>query len=318
MRTYSPIAALLALAMLLIPAAAAKRASADPEAEFSVTFSDKDETVKVFSSGKVSELDFDEYIKGVVAAEISPSCHPEALKAQAVAAYTYALRIKNMKNGKAESEADGADITDSPAVHQGYYDKATRKEKWGDDFGTFESRLDSAVKAVKGKYLSYDGEPILAVYHDTCCGRTQSAGALWGTPYPYLVSVASPGDKLSPSFSSQVSFTREEFEEIAASLAGEGSGGEKLLGKITQSSEGYVSQAVILGKEVSGWQVREAFGLKSNAFTVAETDGGFTFKVSGSGHGVGMSQYGADYMARQGSTYDEILFHYYPGAALES
>lgn len=310
MRTYSLLCVLLALSMLLIPAAAVREEAGGAAA------AEDGGTVKVFSSGTVTAVDTDEYIKGVIAAEISPRSHIEAIKAQAVAAYTYALYVKNMSG--TGGKPGGADITSSPSVHQGYYDKSARKKLWGDEFEQNEKKVEQAAAAVKGRVLTFNGEPILAAYFELCRGRTQSAESLWGSPYPYLVSVQSAGDKLSPAYSSTVTLSADEFAAKAAELTGGEPEGKPLLGEVSENDEGYVESVEIGGKSFTGAEVRDAFSLKSNAFTLTEKDGVYSFEVLGSGHGVGMSQYGADYMARQGSSYEEILFHYYPGTMLET
>ena len=215
----------------------------------------------------------------------------------------------------------GADISDNPDVHQGYMPKGLRKEKWGENFEKYEKKLEEAVRAVSGLALTYEGELCTAAFSAICTGTTESAENVWGSAIPYLVSVKSSGDTLSPAYSATVSFNREKFTEAAKALGisiTDKTDFKKEI-KITDTSKaGTVLKMKIGGKEVTGAEVRKAFALASAAFEIKCTETGITFTVKGCGHGVGLSQYGADYMARQGSSYDEILKHYYKGVEIEA
>lgn len=258
-----------------------------------------------------------EYVCGSVAAEMPLMYHEEALKAQAIACYTNSLRLKNSKN---KSELNGADISDNPATHQGYLTREERREKWGDDYQKYESKLETIVKAVEGEYLTYDGEYCLCAFSAICTGTTESAENVWGEKIPYLVSVKSSGDTLSPQYSSTNTFTKSQFISIMKDLGvsiNSKTNLEDIIGKSKTSKAGTVLKIEINKKSLTGEQMRSTFSLRSSAFKITATENEVIFKVSGYGHGVGMSQYGADYMARQGSTYDEILKHYYKGVNLE-
>lgn len=260
------------------------------------------------------EIDFFEYVCGSVAAEMPLSYHEEALKAQAIACYTNALRLKST------SEADASyHISDDSSVHQGYLNKAQRKEKWGEDFEKYENKLKSVVKSVEGLAVYYDDELCVAAFHAICSGKTENAENIWGEKVPYLTSVKSSGDNLSPQYSSVVVFEKNEFVETAKSLTGTKSiKNLKNALKITEKTKaGTVLKAALCNKDVSGEDIRKAFSLKSPVFTVNATEKTITFNVTGYGHGVGMSQYGADFMARQGSSYEEILKHYYKGVEIK-
>lgn len=274
-----------------------------------------EETVKVMAaaSGNIISMTELEYVIGCVASEVPATYHEEALKAQAVAAYTNLIRLKQ----NPDSSLNGADISDSPKTHQGYITKEQRKEKWGDNFQKYSEKIENAVKAVAGVVMVYDGEPIVAAYSAMCPGRTESAEVIWGSDIPYLQSIASPGDKLSPDYSSTLVLTAEQFKKIAETdkeikLTGEE---EKWISDIefSKNNTGIVTSIKIGSKTFTGNKARNLFSLKSPSFTVEYKDGSFIFNVSGYGHCVGMSQYGADYMARNGSDYKEILKHYYHG-----
>lgn len=312
MRKYAIMALLLAAVMLLCPLAAVgtslpqpPEASAEPPTVLAHADKDGAEYITVMSSstGNTMKLEMREYLIGCVAAEMPPDYHEEALKAQAVVSYTYARKIMDSSDDF---------ISDSPQMHQGYASRQDRLDNWGEDFEKNEQRIAEAVDEVMGRLVTYNGEAALTVYHSISAGQTQSAENLWGESYPYLQSVPGNGDKLSPDFISTVSFTPDEFcEKLDISAES----GEDPVENV-ETENGYVTSAVIGGKTFSGTQVREALELKSNSFEIAYTDEKVTVTCKGHGHGVGMSQYGADYMARQGSSWREILLHYYPSTVI--
>lgn len=273
------------------------------------------DTVTVFRSVEKTnvQVDFFEYVCGSVAAEMPLSYHEEALKAQAVACYTNALRLKN-----SSKSTDTYHISDDSSVHQGYLTQEQRKEKWGTDFEKYEAKLENIVKQVEKKAIYFNNDLCIAAFHAICSGKTESAENVWGEKVPYLVSVKSTGDNLSPNYSSTVVFDKNEFTEYGKPLGiKEDISSLKDIIKITEKTKtGTVLKATVNKKEFTGEEIRKAFSLKSAVFTVKCTKNSVTFTVTGYGHGVGMSQYGADFMARQGSTYEEILKHYYTGVEI--
>lgn len=273
-------------------------------------------SVMLTENGFVNRVTEREYVIGAVAAEMNISCHDEALKAQAVACYTYALYCK--MNGNSD-ELNGADISDSSETHQGYLDNDARKEKWGDNYDKNEKKLEKIVDSVLGRKMTYNSEPIMAVYHDLNSGSTQSAETVWGKDVAYLQPVQSRGDTLSTEYCKTVVFTKEEFEKFAEKADGVTLSGDadSWLGKIKTNDSGYVETIELGGKKISGRDFRKAFSLRSCVFTAEYGKSGFTVTTYGNGHCVGMSQYGADYMARQGSDWKEILKHYYVGIKIE-
>lgn len=309
MRKYAIIAAVLLLSMALCPLAAMGSGKEQIRQEnLPVISYDIDNetgyiTVMASETGEMQKIEMREYLIGCVAAEMPANYHPEALKAQAVASFSYAKRTTE----KSENY-----ISDSPLTHQGYVNRQMRIRKWGDSFEENEKKISEAVDAVLGKSLTYGGETALAVYHSISSGQTRSAESMWGEEIPYLQAVASAGDRLSPEFTCSQSFTEAEFAEKLG-LTADGDASEWV--ENIEKDNGYVTLAVICGKSFDGNQVRDALGLRSSSFEI-EYDEGFTVTCEGYGHGVGMSQYGADYMARQGSTYSEILAHYYPGTEI--
>lgn len=274
-------------------------------------------TVLQVSGGNVVETDTVEYLVGCLACELSPDTPTEALKAQAVAAYTNVIRLKQNPDGK----AGDADITDDTRVHQGYFDEQKRREKWGDKFETYTEKFKNAVEEVYGQTVTHDGKPITAAYFSLCAGRTENAQTIWGSDVPYLVSVTSTGDRLSPNLKTETTLSADEVREKLSADP------EIQLGddpaqwisdlQVSESGSGAVATALVGGKTMSGQHLRTLLGLRAPAFSVTYQDGSFHFAVSGNGHFVGMSQYGADYMARQGADYKEILAHYYPNTVLQ-
>ncbi len=259
------------------------------------------------------EIDFFEYVCGSIAAEMPLSYHEEALKAQAVACFTNALRLKNEHN-------DNYDISDNSSIHQGYLSEEQRQEKWGKDFDKYESKLKSIVKSVENLAIYYNDDLCVAAFHAICSGKTESAENIWGEKVPYLVSVKSIGDNLSPQYSSTLVFDKEDFKKSAEQLGIKKEiNSLKNIIKITKKSKTNTVLEASINKEIfTGEEIRKAFNLRSPVFTVETTKSSVTFNVTGYGHGVGMSQYGADFMARQGSTYIEILKHYYTGVEIKS
>lgn len=340
MRIYGVLCVLIVLAMVLTPilaldsipnagestgtssgAATQKNEAAteNKEEENQDESKDKD-TIRVLSvsSGKVEVIDEREYVCGAVAAEMPATYHPEALKAQAAACYTYALRMKYEQEQAPDAKLKGAYITDESTTHQGYLNIAQRKAKWGDKFEVYSEKIEKAVDEVIGKVITFDGQPIIAAFHAISTGKTEDAKTVWGEDIPYLKPVLSAGDRLSPDYTATVIFSQDQFKKKAESLEGvqfddDASG---WVGKNKVSDAGTVISIEIGGKAFTGAQVRTAFNLRSPAFKIDYKDKSFTVHVTGYGHSVGMSQYGADFMARQGSTWEEIIEHYYTGVSI--
>lgn len=328
MKSYTLICFFLSLAMILFPLVSVEKATDAISREFlnseitekaeeaeKVT-EEKDTSVKVMNvnSKNITSLPLKEYLIGVTAAEINPACHEEAIKAQVVAAHT---KLEYTKLHKTEELKD-ADITDSAESHQGYLNEDEQKEKWGENYKTYRDKISKCVDQVLNDIITYKNEPINAVFHSISNGQTENASDVWGGDYPYLVSVQSVGDKLSPAYQSESVVTKKDFKEKLAKKGVDfGENPEKWVEKITNTETGMVKSIIIGGKTFKGTEIRNIFGLKSSTFSIKNDDGKFIFTVYGYGHGVGMSQYGADYMARQGFKYDEILKHYYTGVTIE-
>ena len=260
-----------------------------------------------------------EFLYGAMVTEMSPQSETEALKAQAVSAYTYYSRLRAQRREKPEESLKGADFSADTKNWKIYTTREQMQQKWGKNFDAYYKKLTGVVDAVSGQSLQSDGELICATYYAISSGKTEAASDIWGGNYSYLVPVASPGDVFAGGYSTTVTLTDDELKEKAQkqwpglALSGDPSG---WFGKAERTASGSVKTIALGGKEVKGEDARTAFGLRSANFTVTHGDKGFTFSVRGYGHGVGMSQAGAQYMASQGSSYEEILAWYYPGTTL--
>ena len=323
MKKYVILIILAAISCVCVPTAIIKEPASPLTTEEQTTSTEATiktndtDTISVFRTmgNETVNMSLFEYVCGSVAAEMPLAYHEEALKAQAVACYTNALRLKKSKNNSEEG-----DISDDIGIHQGYIDETQRREKWGNDFEKYETKLQKLVKDVENEALYYDNELCVAAFHAISCGKTEAAENIWGTDVPYLKSVKSEGDKLSPQYATTLSFNKEDFIKCAKNLDIEKNDIKKLKNSIKineKSPSGTVLQATLCGKSFTGEQIRKAFSLRSPVFTIKTTADTVTFNVSGYGHGVGLSQYGADYLARQGNTYKEILEHYYTGAKVK-
>lgn len=271
------------------------------------------ETLRVLRGGEVEEMALQDYLVGVVAGEMPASFPPEALKAQAVAARSYALYCA------ASGKHQDADVCTEPGCCQAWLDGESMRQNWGEDYEENLARVRAAVEDTAGESLCYRGEPVFAAFHASSAGATEDCGAVWN-PQPYLISVDSPETARDvPGYISSLRCAPIDFRDVILSAypqADFSGPEEEWIGELRRDSSGRVSAAVLGGVEIPGKELRRLFSLRSTAFTLDYREGDFLFTVTGSGHGVGMSQYGAMVMARDGADYREILAHYYPGTEL--
>ena len=237
--------------------------------------------------------------------------------AQAVAARTYILhRMKSPAPAHPH-----ADICNDPACCKAYASEAVLRENWGDRYDTYWSRIINAVRSTDGQYLTYEGQPIEAVFHSSSKGATESSEAIWN-PRPYLLSVESPETETDvQNLVTEVIFSPAELKSALSTKHPDlhfTADPAAWLKDIKRTDSGRVDSISICGTQLKGTQLRSALGLRSSAFTVDYANEAFTFTVSGYGHGVGMSQYGANVYAKRGWHYDEILAHYYPNTQITS
>ncbi len=262
-------------------------------------------------------MDLESYVCGVVAAEMPAASQLAALKAQAVAARTRALWQK--ANGGCALHP-GADICTDSAHCQGYDSLAKCQQRWGEEYSLYRDRIVSAAQATKDELLTYKGEPITVMYHAISGGKTEDAQTVFNESRPYLVSVDSYGEESAKGFAQDASFTFEEVaQKLKDSLDMDFSADQvrKTLAINDYTSTGRVESMLIDGQRIAATAFRSALGLRSTWFSMTMDDTKVTFHQRGYGHGVGMSQVGANSMAADGVDYIHILTHYYPGVSLE-
>ncbi|WP_233522768.1 stage II sporulation protein D [Peribacillus glennii] len=271
--------------------------------------------VSVFrsESKKVETLPLESYVIGVVAAEMPADFEIEALKAQALTARTYIVNQLLAKDTPGLPK--GAVVTDT-VQHQVYKNNEELKKIYGSDYKNKIKKISKAVKDTKGQIITYDGKPITASFFSTSNGFTENSEALWGSPRPYLKSVSSPWDKeISEKFYNTMVISVADFEKRLGVKVSAGN----QIGTITSRTPGKrVGIVNINGKKLTGKEIREALGLRSADFSWERKGQNIVITTKGFGHGVGMSQYGANGMALEGGTAEEIVKHYYKGVAIQS
>ena len=281
-----------------------------PETEATVSVYIKDED-------KVVAMSKSQYLKEVVSAEMPADFEMEALKAQAVAARSYLeSRINAYKKSETPPEHKGADICTDSTHCKAWISEAKRREIWGADADKNWDKIAKAVEETQGETITYNDEVISAVFHSTSSGKTENSKDVWGGERPYLVSVESPGDLESPKYASQNEFTLTDFKRIATENIEGVDFAKGIITGIKRSDAGGITEVTVGGVKIHGTKLRSIYGLRSTNCEIAVAEDKVTFNVKGYGHGVGMSQYGANYMAKQGKNYKEILTTYYQGTQI--
>ena len=274
------------------------------------------DTLRVLLDGEVREMSVNEYIWGVTAAEMPASFEPEALKAQAVAARTYALRRAAVPN----TNHPDADVCGDHTCCQAYISPEKAAANWGNSAEQNTVKITRAVADTGMEVIRYEDTLIDAVFHSSSAGSTQDAVAVWGGNVPYLVSVESPEGEEVPNFHSEVRMPAEDFRRTflgAHPQANLGDDPKWWIDDAVRTSGGSVSRINVGGVLLRGSEVRSLFGLRSANFTVEAQGNEIVFRAAGYGHGVGMSQYGANAMAKEGKGYRDILSWYYTGVTIE-
>ena len=331
MKGYGWLLLLLALFLLLIPLPALPRetaagAPAEPTVPTTATTDSHpteqpaEAVYRMLCGDTVVTLPQREFLIRTLAMEMPALYHEEALKAQAVAAYTYYTRRRQQQTEKADPALMGADfVTPNDQFPQEYTEEKLR-ERWGEQYEQNYQKICAAVDAVAGQVITYDGKLIDACFHAVSNGTTEDAATVWGATVPYLQAVASAGDTSASGYASERTLTPDEVRtalsdaRVTVTLPSDTA---SWFGAPTLSAAGTVTAQPIGDTTLPGTKVRQVFGLRSATFTVTYAEGKFTFAVRGYGHGVGMSQHGADYLARQGYTYRQILEHYYTNVKIE-
>lgn len=256
-------------------------------------------------SGESLMMELDDYLVGVVLAEMPASFHKEALKAQAVVARTYTL--KRAENGGKHQEGAvcmKSSCCQAYTTREAYLGRGNEEEML--------RKVENAVDETSGQVLLYQGAYIEATYFSCSGGSTEAAVAVWGSDVPYLQAVESPGEEIATHYEDTVSFSLDQFYNKLGLLPQS----NLQLGGITYTDGGGVDSVTISGKTFKGTSVRSALGLRSTMFTISFDGTAVSIKTNGFGHRVGMSQYGAQVMAESGKSYQEILMHYYQGTSL--
>lgn len=278
--------------------------------------------VFLHEENQIVQMDLEEYIRGVVAAEMPAEFHIEALKAQAVAARTFAVKHMVSFGGPGYTENPGADITTDFRQPQGqaWLSEEKMKLRWGTaGYQKYWPKIKQAVDETRPYIIVFQGKPIHAVFHSTSGEKTASAKEVWGYDFPYLRSVACHWDKQSPRYLDVKPYSLAELDKRLGTdvkTMAVSSGGE--IAQVLDKTESGRVDTVRIGNTVfAGQQLREKLGLRSNIFSIRKSETGLEFITTGYGHGVGLCQYGANGMAKEGKSYQDILTYYYQGVSIE-
>ena len=275
-------------------------------------------TIKLLhqDTGKVEEVALDTYLYNVVSAEMPADFELEALKAQAVVARTYTIyKIQNKKH-------DNADICDDSSCCQAWISKDDRLARWDEDKRESNwAKIEQCVNETKGKIITYNGAPINAFFHSNSGGTTELPVNVWGggSEYPYLQVVETAGEEGYTQYSSEATFTQDElieklkskYEDITIDFNNDDD-----LKILDYTDSGRVKTVKFGNHELSGTETRSLLDLRSTNFEIIKENGNIKFSVKGYGHGVGMSQTGADSLAKEGKSYEDIIKHFYVGVEI--
>ena len=270
--------------------------------------------VYIKDEDRVENMEMSQYLKEVVSAEMPADFHIEALKAQAVAARTYLINRKNAFSDSEKPEYHkGADICTDSTHCKAWISEKRRRELWGDKAEENWQKISLAVDETEGVIITYEEEPISAVFHSTSSGMTENSEDVWGGSVPYLRSIKSEGDKVSPKYSSESGFSVEEYKRIIEKNVVGVDWGKGLYSDILRSDAGGIISLKVGGVTIKGTEFRRIFSLRSTNVEIITEGDKVSMSSKGYGHGVGMSQYGANFIANQGMGYEEILKTYYSG-----
>lgn len=268
------------------------------KSQFDVQNVEKNYIVMVKTKGKTLQVPLDEYLVGVVAGEMPVSFELEALKAQVVASRTFVMS-RGLK-------------VDNTTASQVFLTKEQMKKKWGKKYSQNKKKIEKAVKDTHNEVMTYHGNYISAMFFSSCNGKTNSSEDYFVNEVAYLKSVDSSWDlTIDPQNKRTKTFTKAQIKNAFGMSSND-------IRITSYTNSGYVNKVVINHKEYSGREVREKLGLASSCFQIQLTSHGYVFTTRGSGHGVGMSQYGAQGMALEKKSYQEILHHYYKNIKISS
>lgn len=272
------------------------------------------------ATGEILNVNIKDFLIRSVACEMDPDFEVEALKAQTVAAYTYFKNLQKKQENNPSEDFKGCDFKVNSENRTYYMTEETLKERWAENYEKYREKFSALVESVLGEALKKDGKYIEALYFSISSGNTENIEDVFGGSEPYLVSVPSPYDLLSPGYLTKKEISIKEFVdtiENKLNKIGIIDNQDNMIGEIDRTKTGMVKTIKIGSENISGRRMREFFNLRSANFDIDKIDDKIIFTVRGYGHGVGLSQYGANEMAKQGASYSQILSWYYKGAELE-
>lgn len=343
MKRWIDIIILIVVVVLVLPSLIvslfSKRDPDDPTPDIQIN-EDDDESIRVKGTSNIGEdykeptitlynhyaealetMPLEEYVVGVVAAEMPSSFEIEALKAQAVAARTLAARKLRSHGGSGCTKYEGADVCSQFAHCQAWIPESQQKKNWGDKYEENIGKIRQAVEETRGYIMTYEGKPIEVFFYSTSNGKTEDVAEVFSASLPYYGVVDSPGEENAPRYKETLSFTNEEFVKIFNSKYPKSglsaSNLEENVKILSRTDSGRVRDLMVGSTEIKATDFRVLYGLNSTDFNFRFDQGKIYIDTTGYGHGVGMSQIGANAMAQQGKEYGEILKHYYRGVEIQ-
>jgi stage II sporulation protein D len=271
------------------------------------------------TTNQLLEVSAREYVIGAVCAEIPILFEKETIKAQAVISYTYATRLKQIQESSPSQDLNGADFSNDSTKYQAYYTEQQLKDYYGSNYDEYYSKVSSAVDEILGEVITYDGELIVPVFHSISCGTTEDSKNVWGYSIPYLTSVDSSYDTTASDYSETKTFTPNDLKTKFTTAYPDVTFSNDCTSWVSIQSTSEIGSVISVAVGsicISGTEFRNALGLRSNNFTVTYNGDTFSITTKGYGHGVGLSQYGANQLALQGLSYKDILKHYYTGVEI--
>ncbi len=328
MKEYIQMTVAFAVLLMIIPCIVFLSPQSHGQAQQSLSSSQSeheqsgdDTTVKIYFTEQKQTVSYTmrEYMLGAVFAQMPADFEPSALQAQALLARTYALYRISTESAHPTAALNGAAMSDDTALYQGFFTPEQAKQLYKDDYDKAREKILDAVKSVETKCLTYENKPVIVAFHAVSDGHTRSAKEVWGQDIPYLCTVESKQDEELKQATSKTSLTTDEFKEKLGKIYDDIKFTDKPDEwlKVTKTGEyGLVKKVSICGKEISAAELCELLDLASQSFAFEIKDDTFTFTCHGLGHLVGMSQYGANEMAKKGSTCEQILTHYFTGCKI--
>ncbi len=315
---------LVLVAVIVVPVAVLYGLGGPEGKKAGGVFRGEDVQIRVYlhDQDRIVAMNLEDYVKGMVAAEMPAEFDLEALKAQAVAGRTYAVKQMVHFGGPGLPDRPGADVSTDPRQNQAWLSTLQLRERWGPfNFDRYWAKITQAVDGTRGLIVTYNGEAINAVFHSTSGERTASAKEVWGYDFPYLQSVVCNWDKKSPRYSDSKEYTFAELEQRLGTEAGvvaAAQGGGAVAQVLARTESGRVDKAKVGSKTFTGFDLRQKLELRSTNFTVETQGGKLVFKTTGYGHGAGLCQYGANGLAKEGRDFRAILTYYYTGVQIAS